>query len=794
MPKIPEAKFNKTPSTRVGAQKVAAPQPTGFDNALKTAQGLTHAMAKLQDQRERTDAFNAATDARRGYEQEKSKLLTAMQNMDDQGNYKYIDPLSTPDKPNVIQGNIHEELGKLNTSFTKTQTDLGNLERSDIAMDLHQQYVGDDLVKMRVKAGKQIFKQKKAKLTEGTLNVIELGMTNVMDAATQGGNPELIQANVISEINRIDRSIAQSGQMLGKDEVEKLTTFRDKMLRQTADNLIQTKMDGNTIATADKLLSKIKDPYMKKSKEMYLEKIKESKGRSHDKTWATNVSRVGNTLKSTERIDDETMLKTVQSIKNLRAAYYDPKYSGIKPEQRESALLNLESQVFSKYFKQEAVISSEQDLQLIEQIAIEQGKLSMLGNKIEAEGREPSAIEKREIDAGTSKVVDLENQIFDLMDRSLASSGIVDRKLSKEDKLQMFQLAKADLAQNYESLGRLLPEQFAAKYPSQPINERVAGIDAKAETMGVSDIAYATADEHKGFTTAFKGFLKENRPDVAYSQLSEQVATLGPEHTRAFAQDLVRGDKKLGYVVAAADFMGIGNNVVADEIIRDAHQVAASEKVFMNKDGTSKLASDSTIENALVSQAEDWGLDLAFQQTDSYRSSMKDAFMNRVKIELMEKPGKISIKDAVTKTLNYFDDHVYASKNNDVGNVIITRPPNVRDFEAYRGKVMNGAAHFQRTLPGVSTEDMRYIMENYVKDPSAQVGTESTLKLAAKYSLRLDPHPRRPNTYMVTWKGKPVTRKDRTEIIYTADEMSMAIDDRAFNKEDIENADWFKGK
>jgi hypothetical protein len=231
----------------------------------------------------------------------------------------------------------------------------------------------------------------------------------------------------------------------------------------------------------------------------------------------------------------------------------------------------------------------------------------------------------------------------------------------------MFQLAKSDLAANYESIGRLLPEQLVAKYPNKPINERVSEIDAKSDTMGVSDVAYATMDEHKGFTSKINDFFGENRPDLAYAALDEQLKTLSPEHGRAFTQDLVRDKVKQHFMIPAGDFMALGNADVADSIIRDAHQVKSTEKVFMNKDGESKLASDSTIENALISQAEDWGLDLAFNQTDSYRSGIKDAFMNRVKIELMEKPGKVSIKDAVTNTLDYFDNHVYATKHPDVG-------------------------------------------------------------------------------------------------------------------------------
>lgn len=282
MPRIPEGKFNSTPSVRVGAQKVTMPQQTGLDRALKAGQQITNAMAKLQDQRERTDAMNAATDSKRAYEEKKSKILTAMEASDENGNFEYIDPMSDPDNPVKISGNLQEELNNLHKDFNKSQLELSNLERGDIAMDLNQQYVGDDMNRLRINAGKALFRKKKKKLKDSSIQVIEFGMTNLMGMSADGTSPEVMKMSAINEVNKIDRHIANAGASLGADEIKDLKKKRDKMFTQTAERILNNKMDANTVALADQLIGNIHDPLEKTYRVQRLEKIKKEAAKKHD--------------------------------------------------------------------------------------------------------------------------------------------------------------------------------------------------------------------------------------------------------------------------------------------------------------------------------------------------------------------------------------------------------------------------------------------------------------------------------------------------------------------------------
>jgi len=97
----------------------------------------------------------------------------------------------------------------------------------------------------------------------------------------------------------------------------------------------------------------------------------------------------------------------------------------------------------------------------------------------------------------------------------------------------------------------------------------------------------------------------------------------------------------------------------------------------------------------------------------------------------------------------------------------------------------------------VSIEDKRYIAEKYLKDPSARKATDTTISMVARMGLRFDTHPRKVNVYrLVTANGIPVTRKDRTEVHYTADEMYASVQLASEKKgkvtpADIEQAQWF---
>lgn len=760
MPRIPEGQFNTTPSTRVGAQRIQTPQATGLDRAVKVASGLTQAMAKLQDQTERTDAFNAANDARKEYETKRSHILTAMEAMDDKGNFRYEDPLSDPNNPTVIEGNIREELDKVNKDFSASQLKLGDLERSDIAMDLHQQYVGDDLNKLRIKAGKQMYREKKKKLTQGTLDVIDLSMTNSLEAATSDMSPELVVATVTENINRLDRTLASNTRSFDKEDVDRIKKHRDQMIEQTASSILTHKFDANSSKVVDQLLNRISDPFEKKQAQIQMEAKKKQAQERSDSLIASGVMTDMQKLEAKEYHDPKELAKFKAKIDKYDNAFYDPKYSSIDPKDRAELINGLKGKFFSTYVMQNGTDDSVDNLSSLEQAAAK--TLEIIN-----EGRSPNSVEMEEIKAKT-------DQFNTFLERQWKRAGI--KGVSKEDKLQMFQLAKNNVVDNYSSLNRKTVETHVAKYPNQPKSERYASIEAKNAAMATGEPLYATEKENKSFKKEFTQYLKDVDPDKAFSEFAMEMEEAGYKYSRAVAQDLVKGNPKLEPYVAIADMFAVGNEAAAAEFIEDMHVVATNEKVFgINEDGKAKAISETNLEAAFNGLSAGTSLTGLRAQGSSIESSQKRLVMNRAKRLLLENNG-MPVQKAMKKAMDDIGEVFYSVSDPNIGDIGITKPSNTKDFKEYAAKVKTGAALKLKNI-NLPIEDMKYIAVNFLKDESARVGTKETLTEAMAAGLRWETHPRKINTFrLVTPNGRVVANRNREELEYTAEDLSRAYD------------------
>jgi len=775
MPRIPQGQFNNTPSTRVGARKVIVPKDTGVDKAIDATTKITLAMAKLEDQSERADAYNSANEVQDGYKAMKTDYLQKLESADADGNYSFQDPLSEDGK--VIEGNIRGDMKDMDSYYNKGQQKLAGLTRADIAVDLGQQYVGDDLKILQVKTGKFIARKKQHKLKTNALQNMEMSVVPVLDLASTGGSPEVMEATLAQSINKLDREIAMVGQNLGTEGTASLTQYRDKVLMQTAQKLIGNKLDATSLSAADKMISAIRDPNEKASAQLKIEGIKKQRALEHDRLAASSVQQFNKDFSGKDFVDGKDMIAAKQTLDKVKNSYYDPEYSAMEPEQKDELVFQLESTIFSKYMTQEGLDASIEDLSVIEEMTVEKMRVEQ-----EAAGqqRSPSAEEM-------AKVTELDTKLNSFLERSLASSGVLDKDMPKERKMRLFDLAKQSIIDNYSNFGETAVETHAAKNPEELIAERVVRLDAKGETLSAGDMTYVTKQESKVFTNKLTGYLKENRPDKAFNELNKYMQGLDDNHSRAVASDLVKGNPKLEYLIPASDFMAAKKFDIADQIINDAHTLQTTEKIFGEKKGKTKALSDTDFQAAFDGQAEGTGLNSLRVQDANYKSGQKKAILNRAKVLMLE-GEEDNVKDAMQASLEYFGRHSHSIDNNDVGQLSIVMTKSNIDFDKFKSGVANGAGLFHRTLPTLSAEDKKYIALNHTRDLSASKGTEATINLSLRNSLRLETHPRKVNVYrLVGPNGKAVTRKDRTEIEYTADQMYDAIQSGKTSKEDLED-------
>jgi hypothetical protein len=753
MPKIPEGRFNKTPSVRVGAQRVPTPQVSGVDRALKATQEITNAMAKIADQRERTEAYNAANDVKRGYEQKKAQYLLNLDAAGADGNYEYANPMSEdPTKPEIIKGNINEDLQGLNDYFTESQENLQGLERFDIASDLNQQYVGDDLNLLRMKTGKNIVRKQQKLQTDNLLKNMEGGMLKVLDLSANA-SPAVLDASVAATLNQIDREIATVTPSIGRENAAKAMEFKDRILQNTASEALSRNMSHSSVTVADKLVSKIKDPMARSNATFKMEGIKKTQAAKADKLIAQDVRNISNELLTTDHAGPELMLKAKEAAEKARNSYYDPKYSKLDLEQRDTLVLRLDAAILSKHTIQEQIDMPE-EIALVDNLMEVQKRME----DATGAGRSPDANDVAALNEANKK-------LDDFLERSMASSGL--KGMGGKRKLELFDLAKKDLAKLYTNLDKQIPSMIRRKYPDKDNRWVYNEIDMSAQTMKLGDPQYVPTESINAFRRDMKVDLKKDAK-IAIDTWTRAMHGAGEDHARAVMMDLAKGDKKLEFLIPAADLHATGNSALAAKMIRDASLVDTTEEIVA--DTKSGKLTSGDIENAFRKNLTP-GIQLAVQN-NAVMSGIKTAIQNRAKA-IMIKTGETDTGDAMKKAFEEFGQYYTIRKSDDERHVVMaTKSKNGIDFTTDEAKraLDIGVNHAVVNMPGVSLEDKRALARDYLKLPSWKVLNEKDLGLYFKENFSIQPSSRDINKHRIIWEGDNIILPDGRILEYSAED------------------------
>lgn len=752
MPRIPQGRFNKTPSTRVGAQKVTMPQQSGLDRAMKAAQNVTNAMAKLQDQRERTEAYNAANDIKRGYEEQKQRYLVSLENANADGSFEYADPFSEdPTKPEIIKGNVNAELKKLNDYYTKSQEGIQNLTRFDIASDLTERYVADDLVGLKLKTGKHIVRQGQKLQTENLLLNIETGFSKVLDLSTDSSNPELMNAKVTATLNQIDREIATVSQSIGSENSKKAKEFKERLLGKTASDLLDRGFTMYNVNAAQKLVDEIEDPLAKSNANFKLKSLRRTKSLETQQMVTEESQTMRNKIMSSDYVKPKDLLKAKEASKNLKMAYVDPEYSTITDQQKIEASLPLDSAILTKHIMQEQIDQTDDLKTIAELVELEQ--------KIEdskAQGRAPTAED-------TQALTDYDAKITEFLDRSVASSGIKDMTENADYKLKLYDLAKKDLRKMYFGLKQSLPSIMANKYPSKDKKELYRMIDRQYQELKLGEVRVVPEESANAFRSAMKTAIRKTGTADAENLFYQMLDGAGQKYSRSVAIDATKGDEKLDYVVAAADYSAAGNTFIAESIIEDAKTVEAADYI---PEATSKNLEESF--NNYVD--EDFA---AYLPENKAMVGLKTAIFNKAKA-FMVKERSDDHKKAMKEAVKFFKDSYVIRKSREGKDVI--SGINVKGGYDYTESVNKkyidlGANKAVRMLPGLSLEQKKQIALDWLGLDEKVVAVATDRSLAEEFNNRLaiEPDARRMNVHVITYDGKPISGRDGKIIEYSMD-------------------------
>jgi hypothetical protein len=779
MPRIPEGKFNKTPSVRVGKQNVPAPQKTGFDRALSATQQLTSAMAKLQDQQERTEAYNKANDIKRGYESQKARYLTSLENAGADGNYSYPDPLTSDTKnPEIIKGNINEDYKKLVKYYEDSHSGLQDLNRADIAGGLTQQYVGDDLRLLQVKTGKQMVRKQQRLQTDNLMNNINGSMLKVLDLSASS-SPAVIDANFSKAMNDIDREMAVTGQAIGKENLDKVAQYKDRVLQQTATQVLNKGMNQNSMKVAGMLIHQIKDPTAKANAGIRLESIKETQALKSDRLVQTKAASMYQSLMSKPFVDSKMIQQATEASNKLKASYHDPKYSQVTMEERNDMIRKLDAAILSKHVTQEG-LDQVGDLAALDDLENAQRELASVGEAGLAEAALDPVIAGANLAAAQSKVNEAEARVNDFLDRGIASSGLGKMSKNPEEKMKLYNLAKQDLKRIYDSMGDNLASMKRAKNPEQPHDEFYAEMDVTADKLRLGDVSYVPKETATAFRTKIKEDLKKSAGD-AISTVNSAMVGAGPSHARSVMLDLTKGDKKLEPLIFAADMKAVGNEEMAALATSDMALIARTESI-QSEDTRSGRLSPTALENAFNAKVVD-GLDLHVQSNKAM-SAVKMAIENRAKA-IMLTSGETDTEDAMEDAFDQIGKYYSIKKGRDgkdvlafaggqIGGLSMSDPSTSKKLQA-------GALKSVRDLPGVSLAAKRDILKNYLKvSPEiADVLMDNEIGQYFQRHLSIQPSERKINMHRIVYTTPnglniEIADPDGKILEYTPDQLLQA--------------------
>lgn len=748
MPRIPQAEFQTAPSTNVGSANIRQESNAG-SNFTEAISNVTGALAKLQDQEERTQAYSAANDLKRKYHMEKVQYETALKSADSSGNYDYIDPLdNNPDisKRKRYSGNIADKFKEMKTFYDEGLNSIRGMPREDIANELIQQYVGDDLINTNIRTNQYMVKKKEKEVSDTALENMQIQFSGITQAVADGEAPEVV-AGMARQINqRLRQEAVNLRPIVGDEAYSQIEKARDRYASTTATEMIRNGVNNSTVYAADQMIKNINNPLQRQLAQNNLERVKKTTVTVKNTALLNSALDVTQKISTQPTINDGDYLKVVEMAKNVKNMYVDESYGGVSRDQADQASERLMSTVLAKRMIQQNITTNLQFLSDPEAV------ISSTADT-EVGMRNPSGVmESEQMKALKSNIA-----------AEIEEAGI--SKVTGIDKDALLNQTILNMRSMYGDVRRNIADLVQQDSPDVTGRERLEKITYIAEQNGFGDVPLVSKEDVKIFKQDFMSNLAKD-PRQALTSFNRNLENAGEafqgekSYRRALAIDLADKDPKLAFVIPMADAdpdtqMRMITNAGKFEVALSEHK----DKLSINK---------------LVDQFNTLNIsNLVNLKDSSMYDGLKQAMIQDAAVRVADSRGALSLKDAMKETEKFFNNQysVVSSRDGRSSVLGLSRKGAVEyaGKEPYMGLGMEKIT----TLPDLpKAEKIRLLESNAATRGRFNENTpDDHINFILSRTLTVQPDSRWPNMNTVMMGNRRVTDSSGKVIRYSTDQV-----------------------
>ena len=761
MPVIPQSSFDTNPSTRVGvhSQQVLGQSPVM--GAMEATQQITGAFQALQDQQERTDAFNKANDLSKSYKKDKMLLEEALSTVDEYGYGTYIDP--NDDNPDITKRARKKELisdmyKRMSDNYEEGRKSLRELNRADIADGLAEGYVRGDLMSTQLKINKAVTKAAQKGAETKFLDVIDFMSGEVLNTAVDpDSSPQAVDLKVRESLAKIDMSFQTISDVFGVEGAVSHMKYLDKSLQTLAQKVIQDSgVNTKSIKIADTINARIRDPKMKAFSQANVEKYKRISSDTTALASLQKAQQIQANVDSKPYLSDGDLLSVSKAAKNTLEMYVDPKYNTlVTKEMRDEQASNLLSSTFASRFLGDFV-----DDYIEENGEVTETALSLLTNPDRAPSSDGASKLREKVESYISSVG---------LDGMIDTHGLRDTVVNQTIEKMRNKASGDFLKENISAI-------ISGKNPNMRREEVVLQIHKLSNVHKWGNVSYASPEEQKAFSQNFKEELNRN-PLSAFQVLEGYLQPSGNNidgstvTRRQLMQDLTSKDPSLSYLSVAAE-------MPMTEVPTMLEEARFYKTNLRELEGfsTSKFEQKSDI------------IYKAMPSLMDVRATSAQ-FVEGIKQAVMHKAARMAYEDRGDKgdISKYVDQATkeisknYASISEDRSGLMFVNTP-TENYSKVSSEYAKAWIRDVRKLPQMSNEDkINLILKNAPDVAKAWKINEKSqphhVNLVLDRMVTVKPHGRFPNEHEIHFAGAPLVNNG-TAVSVSGKDMLKYINER----------------
>jgi hypothetical protein len=716
MPKIPEGNFRAVPRADVGAN-TASPAAKGGINAAKAGAAILEAQAILQDQNERADAFEYAKNVKQEYDYKKAQFLTALKTVQPDGSYSYKNPQSidpATNQPVVEEGNIHKKYQELQDIYIKGIDSSSELIREDIARNLLDDNIGNDLISMTLKTGVAINKSKAASITNGFRDLVDSELASMID-------PDFIHSKDVAlkvqkKASTLQNNLKHIAPSLG-NKARAAGLYRDDKLIETAKKIIKLDFTEKGIRAAEAVIAQVQNQLKLKTAAVDLRDTVKIEAEKASGKLIDRAEELSNTVKKADYIGVGESIKGWETVNNLATAYIHPEFSTITKERARFEAAKAAGNLIGK--------------------ALLQSKL----DKLEFEknlGKYPSA------------------EVLQDMERYIEASQLsdqlkLDNAFMNEAKIHAQTFMQTHYKAHVNNAAAIIEQSNPELQDYGLYNE----LNSIYEVQGEPDLPFVSPDKALRFRESIKFDMTTN-PSKAYDDFKHTVDK-AKKYGKAVITDLVGDDSKLNYLIPITDFSG-------EERFQLFKEAAELKGTMERKGVSSQHVNSAWNENYLD--------DLTDVKDSQYITGLKKLITNKA---VANADDADDLDSAMGDAVKWFNNNYAIVETRGGRSQVVAAPTGNQKWNRARDKHILGLGMTVMSgLPFVDDRDEK--MRALVKAgwPDKAKMSDKTMDLWLPSTVRVYSDPRRKNVVMFYYKDTPLTDANGNAYETTIEELYSA--------------------